>query len=296
MADIVTVARRAGVLIPEIMVQAAAMENIEWSVACSILEGESGGGKNIWGADGGMNVRTNGTYKPRTPVTRAAYLAYRTEMRAGRIIRQGAGPCQCTSAQYQDTADALGGTWDPLANCRSGFRGMGALIRKYGVRGGARRYNGSGDAAEIYADRFLARYQKWQGILRGATPVAIGAPAAPPPPPKPKVKPVIQNFPVNGAGVIELNTPIKGKSGLYEQAFVSVRSTQAGAANLWWGLSGVSGKGERKWALQPNVRQWTELDNGDVDQCTIHYDMGKWTDQNGPHPADGVISVEFVPK
>jgi hypothetical protein len=80
---------------------------------------------------------------------------------------------QCTSAQYQDTADDLGGCWDPLANMRSGFRGMGALIKRHGVQQGARRYNGSGPAAEAYGRDFLAKYGTWRERLRGIDNVAI---------------------------------------------------------------------------------------------------------------------------
>lgn len=176
MADLLAVLRSNGILIPEIMVRAAQLEGIEYAVAAAILEGESGGGKNIWGHD--TNV-TAGTYTPGGPVTHDNYLAYRTAMRAGRIKRNGVGPCQATSAQYQDTADALGGCWDPLANCRSGFRGMGALIKRYGVQGGAQRYNGSGDQAVLYGQRFKARYDRWVPRIAGA------APPLPVPPPAP---------------------------------------------------------------------------------------------------------------
>ena len=102
-------------------------------------------------------------------------------MRAGSGRRQGVGPAQCTSAQYQDTADALGGCWDPVANMRSGFRGMWSLMRAYGTRDGARRYNGSGDQAERYATSFMDRLATWTARLAGAT-VSIPAPAAPAPP------------------------------------------------------------------------------------------------------------------
>lgn len=166
MADLVATLAANGILIPEVMVQACDAEGLPYAVGATILEGESSGGLNIWGHDG---VDTGGLYTKGGPVTRENYLAYRSAMRAGQIGRNGAGPCQCTSAQYQDTADALGGCWDPLANCRSGFRGMGALIKAYGsVQLGAQHYNGSGPDAVLYGQRFVARYRRWVPLLAGA--------------------------------------------------------------------------------------------------------------------------------
>lgn len=170
MVDAISVLRQHGILVPDTMMHAARLESIELAVAATLLMKESGGGRNIWGHDG---VSTGDTYTKGGPVTRANYLAYRSAMRAGRIKRQGCGPCQCTSAQYQDTADDLGGCWDPLANMRSGFRGIGALIKRYGVQEGAQRYNGSGAAAEAYGRDFLARYGTWRERLRGIDDVAI---------------------------------------------------------------------------------------------------------------------------
>lgn len=153
-----------GIRMPNEMITAAVAERVGLAVAATILMKETGGGRNIYGHDG---VQTGGLYAKGGAVTRTNYLAYRTAMKAGKIGRQGVGPCQCTSAQYQDTADLLGGCWDPIANMRSGFRGMGALIGKYGVRQGARRYNGSGPAAEKYGADFEARYLDWRKRLQG---------------------------------------------------------------------------------------------------------------------------------
>jgi hypothetical protein len=90
-------------------------------------------------------------------------------MLMGHIPRNGCGPCQCTSAQYQDTADDLGGCYDPVANIRSGLRGLNALIKAYGVQLGAQHYNGSGVAAQNYGQKFLANYHVWSARLAGAT-------------------------------------------------------------------------------------------------------------------------------
>lgn len=165
MPDAAAILRSFGLGLADECVQAANLENVDLAVAATILSKESGG-RNVWGSDPGS---TGGFYVKGSTVTQAAYLAYRTAARAGRIPHQGVGPMQCTSSSYQDQADALGGCWLPVANMRSGLRGLGNLIRAYGLRDGARRYNGSGPAAERYAADFMAKYSVWKSRLSGAT-------------------------------------------------------------------------------------------------------------------------------
>lgn len=165
MSDAATIMRANGLGLVDVCIQAAQLENVELAVACTVYQNESSG-RNVWGGD---KVATGGIYRPGDIVTKDAYLRYRTDMKAGRIGRQGVGPCQCTGAGYQDTADALGGCWDPLANSRSGFRGIGRLIAQFGVRGGAQRYNGSGPMAVAYGVKFYARYLIWKSRLSGAS-------------------------------------------------------------------------------------------------------------------------------
>jgi N-acetyl-anhydromuramyl-L-alanine amidase AmpD len=153
-----------GIVNADIAVHAAQLEGLDLAAAAACLEKESHG-RNVWGHD---QVDTGGLYVKGDPVTQDAYLAYRDAVHTGRIKRQGVGPCQCTSAGYQDTADQLGGCWLPLPNMRSGFRGLAALIARYGVREGARHYNGLG-RGDAYADDFTAKYQVWQTRLAGAT-------------------------------------------------------------------------------------------------------------------------------
>ncbi len=174
MPDAAAVLRANGMGLANELVQAAELERMDIAIAATIIAGESWG-RNVFGHD---NVPTGGTYTKGGAVTRDNYLAYRGWMRGGSGRRQGVGPAQCTSAQYQDTADALGGCWDPVANMRSGFRGMGALMRQYGTRNGARRYNGSGPQAEKYADSFMARLATWQARLNGASAPPAPAPAS----------------------------------------------------------------------------------------------------------------------
>lgn len=165
MTSTVDILTTYGLGLAEELVQAAQLEGIDLAVAATVISKESGG-RNVWGSDG---VATGGTYTKGGPVTQANYLAYRTAVQAGRIGHQGCGPAQCTSAGYQNQADALGGCWNPVANMRSGFRGIQALINVYGVRGGFQHYNGSGPAAIAYANDAMARYAVWQQRLAGAT-------------------------------------------------------------------------------------------------------------------------------
>lgn len=165
MTDAVTILRQNGMGLADECVQAAVLENVDIAVAATILQKESGG-RNVWGSDPGS---TGGAYVKGSTVTQHDYLAYRAAVQAGRIGRQGVGPMQCTSSSYQSQADALGGAWLPVPNMRSGLRGLGNLIRAYGIRDGARRYNGSGPAAEAYAADFMNKYAVWKQRLSGAS-------------------------------------------------------------------------------------------------------------------------------
>jgi hypothetical protein len=166
----VDVLRAGGNVRPEDTIRAAQLEGIDLAVAATMLNKESNG-RNVWGGDA---VSTGGVYTKGAEVTKSAYLTYKNLASAKKIGRQGVGPAQCTSAFYQNQADAIGapdglGCWDPVTNMRSGFRGLQGLIRAYGLRDGARRYNGSGPMAERYADDFMSKYATWKARLAGAT-------------------------------------------------------------------------------------------------------------------------------
>jgi hypothetical protein len=103
-------------------------------------------------------------------VTREAYERYRKLADPKVIIRQGCGPCQLTARSWQDAADARGGCWDPYANMLAGFTGLVTMVNSYGLPDGVRRYNGSGEAAEMYRDRVLKRYGAWIDRLGTQTP------------------------------------------------------------------------------------------------------------------------------
>lgn len=156
LADILTA---GGILRAPEVIELAQAAKLDVASAATLLDKESGGGRNVWGHDA---VRTAGTYTPGGPVTRDNYRAYMDAVLAGRAGRQGCGPTQLTFGPYQARADDLGGCWDWRVNCRVGFEILSGLIRANGVRDGFRRFNGSGSAAERYADDAMTRLRRWQ--------------------------------------------------------------------------------------------------------------------------------------
>lgn len=156
-----------GILRASEVVELAGATGLDLAAAAAMLVKESGGGRNVWGSD--AVVVAPGTYTKGAPVTQAAYLAYRAAVRAGRAGRQGCGPTQLTYGGYQDQADQIGGCWDWRCNVTVGFRALAGLIKAGGLRTGFRSYNGSGAAAERYADDAMRRYTEWAVRLAGAS-------------------------------------------------------------------------------------------------------------------------------
>jgi murein L,D-transpeptidase YcbB/YkuD len=50
---------------------------------------------------------------------------------------------------------------------RIGFLHLANLIKRYGESDGARRYNGSGSAAEAYSRDLLVKARRWESIIGG---------------------------------------------------------------------------------------------------------------------------------
>lgn len=127
----------------------------------ALLENESGGA-NIFGADPG------GTALPRqwydTGVTESKYRVYLKRRHEG-MTPNGVGPCQLTNPTEQDRADRMGGCWKVDPNMKVGFAMLHNLIETYGVFEGFRRYNGSGQAAVLYALRAVSRAKIWEQRL-----------------------------------------------------------------------------------------------------------------------------------
>jgi hypothetical protein len=162
--------RAEGVLRAQAVVEEAKRAGLRLPLACALLEKESGGGRNVFGHDPTIFVGAG-------EVTRAKYREYKKRrVGSGNTQMQGVGPCQLTWWEFQDAADREGGCWRPEVNMRVGFRHLVALINQHGEADGARRYNGSGDAAEAYSRDLLAKAKVWDAKLAGH---AVPAPAGP---------------------------------------------------------------------------------------------------------------------
>lgn len=236
-----------GILRAGEVVELAATAGLELACAAVLLEKESAGGRNVWGHDG---VPTGGFYTKGGPVTRDAYLAWRPHR--GRLGSQGVGPCQLTWSGYQDQADQLGGCWDPRANMTVGFRVLAGLIRQHGLRGGFRRYNGSGPMAERYADDAMRRLAKWRDRL-GTTPSPTTRIPATAPPSATEGDVSVQNILLDGTGEITVRLPVGHGAIATSRAWIS--------ANL---RSGATRPGRVRWWFQGATagisrRDWTEL-------------------------------------
>jgi hypothetical protein len=152
------------------VVELAVAAKLELAAAATLLEKESGGGRNVWGHD---NVDTGGHYVKGAEVTKEAYLNYKADRALGRIGAQGVGPTQLTLKAFQDRADARGGCFDWRVNCSVGFEILAEHIKNKGVHDGFRAYNGSGEAAEAYADDAIKKLGVWRSRL-GGSPTPLG--------------------------------------------------------------------------------------------------------------------------
>jgi murein DD-endopeptidase MepM/ murein hydrolase activator NlpD len=151
----------------DIIIRAAHAHGVSLSLACAVIEMESGF-RNVFGHDAVANpVRSP---PGRTlEVTEERYREYLRHRNAG-MGSQGVGPMQLTYHTLQDRADQLGGCWRPEANIEVGIELLASQISAHGTRDGVRRYNGpAGSSAERYADTVLARERAWRGWLAHAT-------------------------------------------------------------------------------------------------------------------------------
>ena len=165
--------RAAGLVAPRTTVREAERAGLPLPLACALLEKESSGGRNVFGHDPTIFAGAG-------KVTRERYAEYRRRrVASANKLMQGVGPCQLTWWELQDAADAAGGCWRPEVNMRVGFRHLATLVERYGPADGARRYNGSGPAAEAYSRDLLAKAKRWEEIVGDgppAKPAANGRP------------------------------------------------------------------------------------------------------------------------
>lgn len=156
-AEVLT-ARRHGIRIPTRAWRASVKAGVPFYVTCALLMQESGGGQNIFGHDPTIFVGAG-------KVTKTNYLRYKAARKAGGGM-QGVGPAQLTWWEFQDRADAAGGCWRPYVNLLTGLQVLAGLCKATGSWvEAARRYNGSGPAADIYAAQMADRFVFWKRVL-----------------------------------------------------------------------------------------------------------------------------------
>jgi uncharacterized protein YcbK (DUF882 family) len=162
--------RAEGILAPRIAIEEAKRAGLPLELACALLEKESGGGRNVYGHDPSI-------FRGAGQVTRENYARYRKQrIASGNRSMQGVGSCQLTWWEFQDQADAQGGCWRPRINMRVGFLHLASLIKRYGESDGARRYNGSGAAADAYSRDLLVKARRWESIIDGLEAPATDSP------------------------------------------------------------------------------------------------------------------------
>ena len=157
-----------GIQRPAEVVELAATARLDLAAAATLLQKESGGGQNVFGHD---PVNTGGFYVKGAEVTEDAYKNYKAHR--AQLGCQGVGPTQLTLAAFQDQADREGGCFDWRANCKVGFGILAQNIAAQGVREGFRAYNGSGPAAEAYANDAMGKLAVWQARLRSGPPPTL---------------------------------------------------------------------------------------------------------------------------
>ncbi len=157
-----------GIVHPKATVAEAQRAGLRLAIACAMLEKETAGGHNVFGHDPTIFVGAG-------KVTKAKYQAYKQRrVASGNKSMQGVGPCQLTWYEFQDEADREGGCWRPEINIRIGFRHLAANIKLHGEAEGAKRYNGTGKAAELYSADLLRKAKVWDDRLAGLLPATDG--------------------------------------------------------------------------------------------------------------------------
>lgn len=165
-AEKIEVMKANGIDYPKWTYEAHEESGFGLAALCAVLEKETGGGANVYGHDKDSLGQIIWHGRPgRVDVTEANYANYK-EWRDIFGLAQGVGPMQLTSPGLQSEADNLGGCWHPRHNLRIGARHLKRLQRAHGdIRTAFRAYNGSGPAAEAYADAVMVLRDKWRQLL-----------------------------------------------------------------------------------------------------------------------------------
>lgn len=139
---------------------------LELAVACTTTELETGG-RSVYGADPASSWMNDGPFGTlwEQPVTESNYKWFIGHVKAG-AVSNGVGVKQLTSLSLLEAADARGGAWQVQHNCAEGDRFFVELLHQAGSLWAAfRDYNGSGPAADAYANRAVALVETWRARL-----------------------------------------------------------------------------------------------------------------------------------
>lgn len=163
-SELIGVMRKHNIVQPELTLRVAREVGLGLAIACSMLEKESGGGRNVYGHDA---VRNPVKSPPGLllEVTQENYEQYKRHRNAG-LGAQGVGPTQLTFPPLQDRADELGGCWNPESNLRVGFTHLRDNVRRNGIVLGGAVYNGGprpNATARAYGADLERRVLIWRG-------------------------------------------------------------------------------------------------------------------------------------
>lgn len=142
--------RKLGCPYPIRLITEAGKTGLSVPLGCSLVVQESGW-ENVFGHDPPPAPFTGAG-----AVTEVKYHAYAAQ-RDQRGIGQGVGVTQLTYPAYQVEADKIGGCWIIACQLQIGFSILAEHVRTDGLHAGVAAYNGSGPAAEAYADEVIAR-------------------------------------------------------------------------------------------------------------------------------------------
>lgn len=170
---------RIGIRHPAWTIQLARDYDVPISLFASVLLQESAGGRNVFGHDpvnptkaasrkllDRRRVRWLNHIKGKK-VNRYRYLRYKRYRKLGYGM-QGVGPTQLTWFSFQDQADRLGGAYKPYHNMTVGVQLLSRYLHQANLskHEAVAHYNGTGLAAERYADQVLKRADAIHDRLR----------------------------------------------------------------------------------------------------------------------------------
>jgi hypothetical protein len=150
----------------QVIVQEAQNAALELSLACALVEQESGG-RNVFGCDHG-DVGDTPPYCHQE-VTRDRVQSLRDNGNYSHGMN-GVGLTQLTWRDFVEQAEAEGGAHLPQAQCRVGFRLLKSLLSKYPYLEALGAYNAgeqnrSGADGSRYAGAVSQKHTAWKAIL-----------------------------------------------------------------------------------------------------------------------------------